>query len=252
MAVLDHARGTIRLSGRELAAAMLSVVDPANPSLRHPDMVEALGALGAVGGVVPAAAAEVVRVVHRPQLRVVVEVFRTEPAVVAALWATPELAVVGQPVEDDTLEYRVTDPVSVPFTLASLVGLGPGPCRAALPAAITVPAGVLDAVAEPVGRADEEGALRLLRDAGLSPGEADAVAGLVAARRATWRVSSSWMDEAGALHVQALTLVDAGEAGVWRSDAAADPDPGPATVVTLRPVTPVDVWRGLVGLLPVA
>lgn len=253
MAVLDPALATVRLTGRELAAATLAMVDPQNPSLGHPALVEALqaleaggartGAPGAVdGGLVPAVAA-LVQVVHRPQLRVVVEVFRTSAALVATIWSTPHLAVMARPAGGDALEYGAVDPVSLPFTLASLIGLGCGAADGERDP-LVVAAEALDDVDRAVAGGDEAGALEELLGGGMEPGAAAAVVALQVERRASWRLWSAWMDEAGVVHERGLTVVDAGPVGLWRAAAGAD------TEVTLTPVAPSEVWHALVGLLP--
>lgn len=263
MAVVDPALATVRLTGRELAAATLSVVDPQNPSLGHPAMTEAMQALEAGGartstpgaphgGLVPALAG-MVQVVHQPQLRVVVEVFRASAALAATIWSTPNLAVIARPAGGDALEYGVVDPVSLPFTLASLIGLGGGGTDGER-RPVTVPADALDAAGLAVEGGDVPGALALLARRGMKPDAAAVVVAIQAERRASWRLCSAWMDEAGAVHQRTLTLVDAGAAGLWRADTdtdLGDDGPGAGTAVTLTPVAPSQVWLALVALLPV-
>ena len=252
----DPARATLRLDARALTALVLVAADPGNPSTGHPELRRELAGLEAaglvVGGAVAPAVAELVDVLRRPQLRVVVEVVRAGVTVQHGVWATPGLAVVGRSVADDVVEYTVADPVSLPFALAALVGLGRAPARSPR-GPLTVAVAAFDAAAALVQEGRLEDAAGVVRRSGAGEADAAAVVEVAAARQLWWRAGSRWMDGGGALHDRALAVVDAGPFGLWRADAAGAAGGGEAPPgLTLTPVSPENVWTGLVGLLPVS
>lgn len=246
MAVLDRPRASLRLDGRELAAALLLATDPTSPSLRHPGLGPALRSLEAAGAVAGAAldpvVARLLAVVHRPQLRLVVEVERAGAVVASAAWATPDMAVVGRSTGDDAVDYSVTDPLSLPFVLAAVVGLGPGAAGRG-PGPLTVALDDLAAAEDLVSEGNGSGAVALLERSGLPRPGAEVVVEVVVHRISAWRATSRWMDAAGGMHDRELVVLDAGRRGLWRSTAGAG-------AVTLSPVAPAQVWAGLVGLFP--
>lgn len=252
MAVLDAARRLVTLSHRELAAATVVAGNGGGDQLRadlRPDMA-ALEEAGAVvdGSLVPAVA-EIVGVVSRPQLRVTLETFVAATVVLHAAWATPDVAVVGRSVADDSLEYSVTDPVSLPFALAALVGLGRRPTAGG--GTLTASVESLDAAAAPAENGELDEARDRLAHHGVPTPTAGVLAGVLSARRLTWRASGVWMDEAGAVHTASVTVVDAGEAGLWRCEVEGGGQDGPGAAVSLRPMAPSHAWRALTDLLPV-
>ncbi|MGH9179140.1 MAG: ESX secretion-associated protein EspG [Acidimicrobiales bacterium] len=251
MALLDPAHATLRLSRDELAALLLVAADPSSPSLRHTGMAAAAGALAEAGAVVagrPAPSVAVLAgVVARPQLRLVVEIERGGAVVGNGAWATPDGAVVGRSVGADDVELTLSDPVSLPFAVAALVGLGRRPaCPATGPVVTTV--ADLDEIMASVAGGGAARAARHARCRG-HPAAA-AVLDLAAHRTHSWRAWSSWMDGRGAVVEAGLTVVDGGQRGLWRCVAGSDGEPGPGTELTLTPATPAEVWQALLGLLP--
>lgn len=247
------ADGPLRLTGRELAAAGLLVADGGDVSdvaaLRRRGLADEIRVLEegglVVGGQVPEAVIAVVRAVHRPRLRVLVEVVRSSVVAAHAFWVTPEVAVLGRWADADARDYSLHDPVLLPVAVAGLVGLGrraSGPRRRPL----TVSAAALDTAGPLLEGGNPAGARRRLMAAGQGRHEAGRTLALLAARRLSWRAASQWVDRSGALRAGAVTVVDAGAGGLWRSTTGGGSDPW----VTLTPVTPSQVWCALSALLP--
>lgn len=256
MARLDPVRATLRLSRDELAALLVVAADPSSPSLGHPGLAAALAALRRAGVVERGRLVDSVGllagVVARPQLRLVVEIERHGAVVGHAAWGIPDAAVVGRSVGEDDTEFTLTDPASLPFALAALVGLGRRPShhRAGAPLVTTV--GDLDEImAAAAGGDGVRHAARRARCRG-HVGAADLL-DMAVHRTHSWRAWSSWLDGHGVRVDGNLTVVDAGRRGLWRCVAGSGGEPGPPgpdTELTFTPASPAEVWQGLLGLLP--
>lgn len=218
MAVADPIRQTLQLDAAELAAVtgVASGDTAAGRLLAH-----ALAGAGVMPeGALNGWADELLTVVARHALRVEVQLFTVVP-VVHRIWATPELAVLGEPV-DGGVRLGALEVVEVPHAVALIVGLRRRPVPEAEP--IVAPAGALAGGVGTVPRLAE----------------------LLAGARWSWRVDAAWAGPSGAVTADGLYVVDGGQAGLW----AARGQVGADAAVTLSPCSAGEVWRRLIGLLP--
>lgn len=212
MATVDVARCRLRLTDPELAAVTsLGQADPATRAAAAQLLRDALTTAGALRGTaLPGWVDELLRTVARPALRLVLETVAGGPPVVRQIWATPADAVAGEPAGDGTTELAWIEPAMLPYTIVQVV--------------------------------------RLRRDRPPERTATNREAGLLRHRRMSWRASSVWADRAGHRHTGAISVVDAGPAGLWLvtvDDPAAD-DP----MVELALIPASAVWRQLIELLP--
>lgn len=253
MAAVDTPRRRVRLSAAELGVASLLVVEPTNAELDEPEGRECLAALEAARVVrnrqLAGWVAELVAVVVAPQLRVAIETFVAERVLTHSLWATPRHGVLGSPAPDGGVELSPVEPVMIPWAIARAVGLGarPTPARTT---DFVLPARVLDEAYTLLDAGDRTAAAALLTaDGGLDGGETDTLLDLLSRRRMSWRASSRWAITEDDEQFRSVDVLDGGGAGLWFSSVAdheaADP------LVTLQPTRPGQVWRRIVGLMPV-
>ncbi|BCJ76234.1 hypothetical protein CS0771_57780 [Catellatospora sp. IY07-71] len=218
MAVADQMRQTLQLDVAELDAVAAVATGDAQAGRV---LARALAEAGAMpAGAVTGWADELLTVVARHALRMEVQVYAAA-SVVHRIWATPELAVLGEPVDGGT-RLGALEVVEVPHAVALIVGLRRRPVPAAEP--IVAPVDALVGGAEAVPR----------------------LAALLAGGRWSWRVDAAWAGPSGAVSAGSLHVVDGGQAGLW----AASGQSGPDAAVTLSPCSAGDVWRRLIGLLP--
>lgn len=244
---IDHALQRLRLSSEALDALCL-LVDPDT----SPAGIEAAWQTLTAAGVaterrLPGWIAELAEVVAAPGLRIVVEVSAGDAVVVHQLWATPRRAVVSTPIDDQIIELRGLETAMLPFELARIVGLGPRPVPTD-PASITLAATALAAAIEALETHGREHARQILVEHGSSAHHADLVADICTCRHTTWRVTSVWKPTPDSQTTRALTVVDAGDAGLWLSEPDDPRDTG--TSVTLTATRPSRAWRQLLDLLP--
>ena len=256
MASVDLEAGRVRLTDREMAAAVLLATEPGNAQLKESVVMDDVARLTEAGlvkdGVLDPDLANLVTVVARPQLRMMLE--RVTPGGLAAygVFATPESAVVAVPVEGDepAVDYAAMEPAALPLTLFGLaqVGRRPVPRREGQ---VTLRQADLDAAGQAAEARDVAGLEAALTRAGLEDPWRAAFARLLLERQGSWRLSGGWADAEGNKHLGSLTVVDGGKAGLWRVRLPPDADPNdPNVPITVTPVAPSTVWKELLALLP--
>jgi hypothetical protein len=256
MAAVDLEAGRVRLNDRELAAAVMLATEPGSPKLKETVLMAEVDRLAEAGlvkeGVLDAALADLVQVVARPQLRLLLERASPEGLSAFVVWATPKSAVVAVPVPDqpESADYAAMEPAALPLTLFGLaqVGRRPAPKR---PGSITITVADLDAASKAAEAKDADGIEAALQKAGLEEPWRAALKRLMLERERSWRLAGGWSDAKGKKHLGSLTVIDGGQAGLWRVQVPEDADPqDPAVPITLTPVAPSTVWKELLALLP--
>jgi ESAT-6 protein secretion system EspG family protein len=256
MAVVDLEAGRVRLTERELAAAVMLATEPGSPKLEQSVLREDVARLTEAGlvkdGTLDPALANLVSVVARPQLRLMLERVTDQGLSAYAVWATPKTAVLAVPVPDEpeAADYAALEPMALPLTLFGLAGMSrrPVPRREG---SIEIQMGDLDAANKAGEARDAAGVDAALQKAGIDEPWRAALARMILEREGSWRLSGGWADAKGQKHLGSLTIVDAGKAGLWRVEAPPDPAPDdPTVVIKLTPVAPSTVWKELLALLP--
>jgi hypothetical protein len=256
MASIDLEAGKVRLTDREMVAAVMLATEPGSPKLRESVLTDEITRLGDAGlfkdGALDPDLARLVTVVARPQLRLMLE--RVTPTGLAAygVFATPQSAVVAVPVdgEEPTADYSAMETAALPITLFGLaqVGRRPVPKREGH---VTLKQADLDAAGKAAEAKDADGVEAALRKAGLEDPWLAAFKRLLLERQGSWRLSGGWADAKGNKHLGSLTVIDGGQAGLWRVKVPDDADPNdPNLAITVTPVAPSTVWKDLLALLP--
>jgi hypothetical protein len=191
----------------------------------------------------PAWAGEALDTVADPGLRIVVRVFTAARPLHHSIWATPRVAVVGEPTDDGRIELSSTEPVLIPFTIARIVGLRRRPVPPGR-SMIRMPASVYTSIQDRVG---SSAGLDGRNPQGIASPEATLEA-ILRQRLMSWRATSAWRDETGQRVTVNVNVTDAGEAGFWRARVEEPESPDPMLLV--EPSAARDVWAGLTGLLP--
>jgi len=228
MASADVMRGRLRLDVSELDIVARVGTDDGQAGRMLGQALRPTGAMP--DGRLAPWADQLLTVVARPAMRLVVELFAIERTE-SSIWATPALAVLGEPRPEGIIELSGVEPIMLPHLVAWLVGLRNRP-RPTEPAAITT------SITE----------LAKLEQAARSGAAPDtALARLIAVRRFSWRITSVWVSPSGP-HRGELHVVDGDTAGLWRIHVAdrkaADP------VLTFEPTSASAIWKAIVGLLP--
>lgn len=136
------------------------------------------------------------------------------------------------------LRMRPVDYGLVPLELTRMTGLGP---RAGLgERELRIPAEAFERALEAVT------AGLVPEDPELDANDAATLADLLAHRRSSWRIRSSWRDAGGPQGV-AFAVLDGAERGYWLTHHAGE---GEDRTVVLEPVKPSVVWSKLMDLLP--
>jgi hypothetical protein len=256
MVAVDLEAGRVRLSERELAAAMMLATEPGSPKLKETVLMAEVDRLAEAGlvkdGTLDPGLAGLVTVVARPQLRLLLERASPEGLSAFVVWATPKAAVVAVPVPDqpEAADYAAMEPAALPLTLFGLaqVGRRPKPRR---PGSVTITVADLDTASKAAEARDADGVEAALARAGIEEPWRAALKRLMLERERSWRLAGGWSDQKGNKHVGSLTVIDGGQAGLWRVQVPEDADPNdPAVPITLTPVAPSTVWKELLALLP--
>ena len=252
--VMDAAAGTLRLTNRELALLTDLAIDPAAaaPELeRERSRLQAAGALD--GARLAPFVKSLIDAIARPQLRLMIELSRGDGAGACLAWSTPDQVVLGVPDEERDepgFVLSALEPAALPLTLMSLAGMGrrPVPVQGSV---VEVRRADLDEAGAAVQAGDQARLDAVLGRAVADETARNDLAALLAKRTGSWRLSAVWADEAGERHTGELTVIDAGEAGLWRCEWPADADrQDPDLRATLTPVAPSRVFALVLGLLP--
>jgi hypothetical protein len=240
VATADIARRKLRLGGDELAAVAALGTGNGRPSAdANRLLAQSLRGAGVTpDGRLAGWVDELLTVVARPALRLVVEMFTADRPTVS-VWATPAVAVVGEPAADGDTELTTVELVTVPYVITLFVGLrrrprppGREPIRISAAEFAALERSVADSPAGPDG------------PAGAITRESDpALVDMLRRQRASWRIESVWVDGSGRRTTKTLHVVDADEAGLWRLQVQ------DATLV-FTPSSAGDTWRHIIGLLP--
>ncbi|MFN8037438.1 MAG: hypothetical protein U0V73_16075 [Acidimicrobiia bacterium] len=163
----------------------------------------------------------ILAVVHRPQLRIVIEQPGIDGARFTYLFATPSFGVLGRLVGEQ-FELEACEPALLPLELARAVGLRPTDGGRRAPVAVAA-----DGL---------ESLLHAWFPDGWRP----------------WRADAAWADAAGTIHPATLVVVDGGTRGytlVESEAGATDDEPGDGST-RLTPIGSGDLWRRLLGCFP--
>jgi len=252
--VMDAKAGTLRLTNRELALLTDLVIDPAAAAPELDRERSRLQAAGALDGARPAPFVKsLIDTIARPQLRLMIELSRGDGAGACLAWGTSDQVVLGVPDEErDEPGFALSalEPAALPLTLMSLAGMGrrPVPLQGSI---LEVRRADLDEAGAAVQSGDRARLDAVLTRAVAEEAGRNDLAVLLAKRIGSWRLSAVWADEAGERHAGELTVIDAGEAGLWRCELPAGVDRlDPDLRLTLTPVAPSRVFALVLGLLP--
>lgn len=155
-------------------------------------------------------------------------------------WVGGEAAVLLVPAEGQLVDVVATHPSALPETLARLVGLGPRP-RQAVPVRLEVAEGRLDGLLR-AGAAPARADVEQLLGEQVADDVVATVGSLAATARSRWQVAVRWQPAAGSVGERTVEVIDTAN-GLWLLGVEAG-------TLTLVPVTPTEVWRLLVRLLP--
>jgi hypothetical protein len=248
MVVADPVRCRLRMTDAELAAVAALGQEGAAAEASRVLVREAFTAAGLLtGGVAPGWVDELLRTVAQPALRVAVETVMAGAPLVHQLWATPRDAVLGEPAGEGVTELSWIEPVTIPYAIVQLVRLQRRPPPVAA-AAIRLPASRLADIEKRLAAGDNVTAGHLPDGSGLADQDVEALARIIRRRRVSWRASSVWDDGTAGRRVASLTVIDAGDAGLW-TISVDDPD-SEDPMLLLEAVAASTVWRRLVALLP--
>jgi hypothetical protein len=211
----------LRLTHRELAVAVALVTSPGHEVLARPDARAQIAGLRRAGvvddrGAPAEPVAATLRAVGRPLVRV--EIRRTAGEEVAELraWADEAHAVTGR-MEREVVELSALPWAQLPRALVRDAGLAGGRAAPAGDARtpVPVPSPVLLAARELVRDGDGEGALAILRAAGLAGPAAGAALAIAENARLVFVATGSWREGDGEWHTGTVAGLDAGPAGWW-------------------------------------
>lgn len=207
-------------------------------------VVDALAAAGAmVTGTLPGWVDELLRTVARPALRIAVETLAVDRPLVDQMWATPADAVTGETVGAGTTELSWVDPTLIPHVIAQRVRL-----RRRVPPATRASVQLRSSQLVQVQAALAGAADRPVGDGSSPNGQIEAVARIVRNRRVSWRATAEWADPAQRRRNGSVSVIDAGETGLWMVTADNPDDDDP--LLRLEAVAAGTVWTRLVELLP--
>ncbi len=199
MATLDPRSRRAYLDEAELAAAVLLLVAPEDPTLEGEDAREAVARLVDAGGVrdgkLEAWLVELVAPIARPELRALAESHSGGQLwVVASAWMAAPGGTLGTLAEGSKSELAPLDPALLPSALAREVGLAPR----------SVPG-------------SREPLLACISDVEQAERERghDPLGRLMAQRRCSWRVTVT-----NVVETRSLAVVDGGPQGYWLCELA--------------------------------
>ncbi len=239
---------TLRLTDRELAAAVALVTSPGHALLARPDTTRELAALrqaGVVGadGTPDEEAAATLRAVGQPLVRVELQRSDGDDMSVWRAWADEAHAVTGGVAAGATELERIPRE-ALPQALVRMAGLldAPDPPedddRVTLPVA---PAVVL-AARERVRAGDARAGLEHVRAAGLDGAAADQAFALAECLERAFVAQGSWREPDGEWHAGTVAALVAGPLGWWAfapgGDGPLEPTDAPALsarIVSLLP-----------------
>jgi hypothetical protein len=249
VAYVDPTRTRFRLTDMELAAAGLAAGYSAGAASATPETAEALSALSAAGlyndDTIDPQLELLVETLTASFVDIAIEVVGLGRATHLA-WTTDGLAVVGIDVGEDQREYLIVDPVLLPWTLATAIGLGAR--RTDAPRTVMeLPSSTLDWVIECLALADHATIETRLTEE-LDASVAEQLLGVLGSWRASWRASSRLTRESEPDVAAQIAIIDTDLAGYWRTQATTDSDLG--ATVTLAPIAPSEVWEYLQRLIP--
>jgi hypothetical protein len=241
--IADLEAGTLHLSRRLLEALGAfsggATGRPDPPSGATVKALRGAGLLGPTGlhpTLLPIAAA-----VADPVVRLRFDHLAPGPIVECPGWVSPDVAVFAIPDDDNGLdEILAVGTTFLAARVAALVGLGPRPDAARLPGSIPADPGLLEgAMSGLIGSSED-----VRRHLGPAvPGAwVDALVGLRAGPRMHWRVTTNWAGSSGPQTrlIEVVESLDGTLILVARVGSAAE----------LTAVTPTELWRLLIGLLP--
>jgi hypothetical protein len=156
------------------------------------------------------------------------------PRKVGEGWVAADAATLLLELPDGLCEFVAVHPTFLPVALVNLVGLGPRP-RLPAPGPARLAPPVLDELLDRDATGREPAARLLAAAAGID--DPSWVRALVTGGRRMWGADARWA--AGSRGLQVLDTA----VGIWLIDSG-------SAEMALRPSTPTEVWKRLVGLLP--
>jgi hypothetical protein len=156
------------------------------------------------------------------------------PRKVGEGWVAADAATLLLELPDGLCEFVAVHPTFLPVALVNLVGLGPRP-RLPDPSPALLAPPVLDELLDRDGAGREQAARRLAAAARIE--DSSWLRALVTGGRRMWGADARWGSGSRGLQVLDTAV------GIWLIEGTNDG-------VALRPTTPTEVWRRLVGLLP--
>jgi hypothetical protein len=239
---------TLRLTDRELAAAVVLATSPGHALLARPDaalQVASLRQAGVVGpdGTLDEDAAATLRVVARPLVRVELRRADGDEERELRAWADEADAVTGA-VGAGAVALERIERAMLPQALVRWAGLVDGPETPEDDDRVTIPVApevVLEA-RERVRAADARAGLDHVRAAGLDGAAADQAFALAECLQHAFVAQGSWREPDGEWHPGTVAALAAGPLGWWTFAPGSD---GP-----LEPTDAAALSARVVGLLP--
>jgi len=249
LAYADPTRTRFRLTDLELAAAALAAGDGqiANPG--PSGAMDAMSMLTEAGlldeGEVDPRLKFLIGVVATSSIDIVIEVSGFGYATHHA-WISAGFGAVGIDIGGGQHEYLIVDPVLLPWTLATTLGVGPREAPGSRNS-LQVPESLLNAAIEglPLGES-EEGVRKQLAEV-LDPSSTEQLLGILRGWRASWRATSRFQRPTEPDLASQVVVVDAGSSGYWRVETDVSED---GSDITLVPIAPSEAWEYLHRLVP--
>ncbi|MEM7324706.1 MAG: hypothetical protein AAF531_16580 [Actinomycetota bacterium] len=249
---LDRSRSILRLPAELVEPALdlahIQAMPDVAGGLPEPQFPDANSRLEAAGIVtddrVDPVAQKLLEVVNQASLIVTAELSYGSDTSTSTIWATPRQAVLSGSLTDDYVDYQPVSVSQLPQALAQLIVLQSP--RFVGDVLLELDESLLEEVQ--AIREDQDGAARLLVDAGLEAEQAALLVELQQPDARRWTITSRWSTEDGPLDAQMIG-VDGVESGQWLLTREEASETEQARVL-YTPQGHGEIMSGFRGILP--